>query len=500
MALTFQPYNLTLPSYSPVFTYTPFRDGPSSLGWNSSYTDYSVTDTIRNSAAVPLGYYRGFGIAYRETEYAGATVSLNFTGSAVYMCFSTDGSWIVTLDGQEMLTTGHLPDDACSGYGSLVKQMSVATNISSSSHSIILQASGGSTGAMSFFGAVVTMNAGQPGPKKTNIINSDDPGWDWQGAWIVETDDTYMWNGVYRAGATYAPDTIATYTFKGASAFILRGLSMFNYGPYTITLDGMETSSFNASDLYWRHSETILYFASGLDPSVPHTISVMNYVPAFPKVMPLIPGGLVSSSVSTLILVMDDTVTRDAMLAVATPSRPAPSMISAGTIAAAVLGGLLLLVLGLNVLLFVLWSRLKKETRYTMPQNEPEKDMLPPLPVPWALNTHTSSTARINSETASLPSSGMVTPVAAGYSLNNQRREKRMNRTIANPDPVEMTSMSSHTNVNQSQNVQGAPRSPELGELVQGLSTLLNTHLHKEYLQREREETEGYGPPVYRDN
>ncbi|KZT57688.1 hypothetical protein CALCODRAFT_495933 [Calocera cornea HHB12733] len=60
------------------------------------------------------------------------------------------------------------------------------------------------------------MNAGQPGPKKTDIIDTTDPGWSWGGIWDVETDDTYMWNGLYRSGRNYSPNTVASYKFSGA--------------------------------------------------------------------------------------------------------------------------------------------------------------------------------------------------------------------------------------------------------------------------------------------
>ncbi|KZT57687.1 hypothetical protein CALCODRAFT_495930 [Calocera cornea HHB12733] len=522
MSLTFQPYNLTLPSFSPVFTYLPFRDGAVSQGWNSSYTDYTVTSAILNEAQEATGYMRGVGTAYRTTAFDGASVILNFTGSAIYFCFSTEAQYTFTLDGQTVTTTGHIPDDACAGYGSHVQQMSVATGLQqNATHSATLQGSG----ALSFFGATVTMNAGQPGPKKTHIIDTTDPGWSWEGIWVVETDDTYMWNGVYRSGGIYSPSTVASYTFSGASAIILRGLSMFNYGPYTITLDGTETSGFNASDLWWRHSETVLYFASGLDPSVSHTVAVTNYDPNNPNPVPVGPAGAIQASVGTLTLIMDDTATRDAVLSASPVPAPSTSSgVSVSTIVAAVLGGLLLLMLGVNGFLIYAWRRLRMEMlsmRYDT-NMAMEKDVLPPVPMPYALGAQQPSSVALLSAESSSQTSSAPTPHTSSYMVNVQPRpEKRAPRTVTNRNSVELRAMLPNDDVGQvgNENLQRAatgsgtvyPRSqsdtrsvgstPALGELVTGLSALLNTHLHQEYVQRENQHSAGMDiPPEYRND
>jgi len=525
MSLTFQPYNLTLPSFSPVFTYLPYRDGGASLGWNSSYSDYSLVDALNNQAAVGGGYFRGVGTAYRTTSYSGASVNLNFTGTAIYLCFSTEGPSTFTVDGQQLPTTVNQGDAACAVYGSYATGIAVAANLSLGMHTATLEGSGGSTGGMNFYGAVVTMEAGQPGPKKTQVIGSDDGGWNWESVWDPETDDTYMWNGKYRSGANYDPSTVASYTFQGASAIVLRGLSMYNYGPYTINLDDNQTAAFNASEQYWRHSETVLYFASGLDPAQSHTIKVINYDPNHPNPTSISPVGALSASVSTLTLIMDDTASRDALLSTSPTPAPAASAsgVSVGTIVAAVLGGLLLLLLGSNAFFIVLWRRVKKEmqfTRFAATSSELEKDVLPPAPLPWAMNSQPSSVALLSAETLSQTSSAATPPTArmSSYTATTQRPEKRPLRTV-NADPVEMDPISPH---NPGQSVAGSYR-PEaggsgsayarpnqemaaadpraLGELVNGLSSLLNGHLRDEYLQRERIHEQGLDvPPEYGNN
>ncbi|KZO91543.1 hypothetical protein CALVIDRAFT_341385 [Calocera viscosa TUFC12733] len=510
MSLAAQPYNLTLPSYSPVLTYLPYRDGDAALGWNSSYSGYTVGQAINDDAQVLLGYVHGIGTAYRTTSYAGASVNLNFTGTAVYLCFSTVAPFTFSVDGRQIQATGQLPDDACAGYGAYATQLFVASNLSQSDvHSATLQGSG----ALNFYGATVTMNAGQPGPKKAEIIDSDDGGWNWAGAWMPETDDAYMWNGRYRATAAYDPSTVASYTFQGASAIVLRGLSMFNYGPYTVTLDGNQSSAFNGSDLWWRHSGTVTYFASGLDPSQSHTIEIANYDANHPNPTPIGFDNAVGVAIDTLSLIMDDTATRDALLS--TSPAPAPSSgVSVGTIVAAVLGGLLLLMLALNVLLFILWRRLKKEmhgTRFAATNTELEKDVLPPAPMPWA-HTQPSSVALLSTETASqISSTPTRTPV---MSPSTPRSEKRPLHVVTNEDSIEMAHMLPSDAIQHRQEAAGSgsvyrpPQqqqmssagAPALGELVTGLSALLNTHLHQEYVQRERELDAGMGvPPEYRD-
>ncbi|KZO91545.1 hypothetical protein CALVIDRAFT_568113 [Calocera viscosa TUFC12733] len=488
MSLTYQPYNLSLPSYSPVFNYSPYRDGTASLGWNSSYTATPVDDVCNGQFG--LGYWRGLGTAFRTTSYFGASVSLDFTGD-----------WTFTVDGQSFTTHGAADDPACGMYGAFATTMMAADNLTLQEHHATLQSADLSSSPLDFYGATVTISAGEPGPKKAEIVDDTDLQWRYEGSWTSETDDSYMWNGEYQSANGYASNTLASYTFQGVSAVILRGLSMCNYGPYTVTL-GNQTASFNASDRYWRHAQTVLYFASGLDSNQSYTISLINYDSNYPDPTPLAPCTSLNAAVDTLTLVMDDTASRDALLAtISAPPPPTSSAVSPSTIiVAAVLGGILLVMLGLNIFLLALWRRLKAGTqagRYVEPS--------PLLPTPWASTAQPGSPSP---ETSSVPARSSVasTPhiraVQSGIKYGSAQ-----NRTAAEVRPLPVIPAIQHGEVvPQQQDIQSnsplsthqlrTPVAPEmLGDLVTNLSTVLNGHLRQEYLQREGLD----GPPEYRD-
>jgi len=297
-----------------------------------------------------------------------------------------------------------------------------------------------------------------------------------------------MWNGNYHSTAIYQPNSSASYTFEGASAVILRGLSMCNYGPYTVTLNDQtgsfnQTASFNASDLYWRHSQSVLYFAGGLDSAQSYTITLVNYDSNYPNATPLNPlagcNGL-AAAVDTLSLIVDDTVTLDALRATA-PSLFASPTVTPSTIAAAVLGSLLFLLLALNVFLITRTQRRKRGT-----PNTPNMRQSPLIPTPWVSDVQPGQPG----DPALIANSKSLTKRLITQERSDQ--EERIPPFADLPPPTAVVGEREPTlRTSSPQNGRRTPVSPNtLGDIVTTLSQL------HEYLQQEASE----GLPEYQTN
>jgi hypothetical protein len=86
------PYNVTLTSQTPTLKYAPARDGLPSLGWNVTYS----------GTPIPNKPYYGVGTSSHRTTLAGATLEVDFTGTAAYVLGSApQGAFTVTVDGAD---------------------------------------------------------------------------------------------------------------------------------------------------------------------------------------------------------------------------------------------------------------------------------------------------------------------------------------------------------------------------------------------------------------
>ncbi|KZT57689.1 hypothetical protein CALCODRAFT_273335 [Calocera cornea HHB12733] len=268
---------------------------------------------------------------------------------------------------------------------------------------------------------------------------------------------------------------------------------MSNYGAYTITLDGNQTSAFNASDLWWRHSETVLHFASGLDPSVSYSVAVANYDPKTPNPVAVGSLGYISASVGTLTLVMDDTESRDALIASLqtaasisasnSTASESSSHLPPGSIAAIVLGALLLLMLFLNGILVFQWQRMKKEMSSRIYTEA----------TPWRQKESTAIPGQEHDSMAPDVTSAM-------HSVRQRRNVTRQHQQSLGHGPGDSGPSDGAPDVQGAtiepqsaaaeQDTQAHPEADRsgnhmLGYLVENLSHLLNGQLRQEYLQRE---------------
>ncbi|KZO91549.1 hypothetical protein CALVIDRAFT_341578 [Calocera viscosa TUFC12733] len=515
MSVSLQPYNISLPSFSPVFIYEPQRDGPPNLGWNSSY---SVGP--QPLAFSPYGIV-GQGIAYHVTQYDGASISLGFEGTAVYFCVSEGTSALYTflVDGTQISTTGDPTDAACANYGGLANVLLVANALDYGVHNVTLLVHvSNAIPQVQFFGATVTVGAGERGAKTTQVI--DDSKFQYTSGWYSADDDPLMWNGEYQVSCDYSPNSIASYTFTGADAVMLHGLSLYDDYGFTVTLSNQPPVIFNASDTYWRHSSVLLFFAGGLNNTDSYTITIANYDPNQPNPPtvnnPNNVAGTACATVDKLVLVQDDlSSTINGTTGGAPP--PVSSTLSIGWILAIVFASLLFLVLVALVYLVLYWRR--RYRKLAERDASIDGSILDGIdPTPWSDRNTFTAVAQNTSElslgflpvgspdTALNPPNARVPPEVVAISPHSYPRltthsaeTKAVGQLDRNTPPVSRAPEeiqlarrrpSARSDTSSSQQV---PPISLTGEMLQTISAVVSRQLQQEYTTRE-----GIGqPPAY---
>ncbi|KZP01252.1 hypothetical protein CALVIDRAFT_128470 [Calocera viscosa TUFC12733] len=280
-------YNISLTSSSPAFIYEPFRDGWYGLegdpagGWRASFSNLTVWPNVNSPSIENVGS----GLPLRETYLDGANVTLNFEGTAIYLCLTPIGSsFTFTVDNTPVSTTGSASDPACADNGGQI--MAYADGLTYGNHSATVRVNSEGATDFLFHGGVVTVGLNGTNPVVQRIDDTD-PGWSYQpaGAWsfsnVSNNDAVGDYNTTRHWMCSYAPSSTASYTFNGSSAVQLLAMLNLNIGPYTIQLDG-QSYVYNGSDL-WRESQQVLFFKGALDPTEEYTITLVNWDQAVPN-------------------------------------------------------------------------------------------------------------------------------------------------------------------------------------------------------------------------
>ncbi|KZO91550.1 hypothetical protein CALVIDRAFT_341460 [Calocera viscosa TUFC12733] len=490
MSVLLQPYNISLPSFSPLFIYEPQRDGPPNLGWNSSYSVGPQPLAWSHQGVV------GQGIAYHVTQYDGASISLGFEGTAVYFCLSEGPSapYTFLVDGTEVSSTGDPADAACANYGGLANVLLVANALDYGVHNVTLLVHvSNATPQVQFFGATVTVGAGQRGAKTAQVI--DDSKFQYTSSWYSTDDDPLMWD------------------------VMLHGLSVYNDYGFTVTLSNQPPVIFNASDTYWRHSSVLLFFAGGLNNTDSYTITIANYDPNQPN-PPIVNNpnnvpGTACATVDKLVLVQDDL--SNTVNGTTSGAPPASSTLSIGWSLMIVFASLLFLLLVVLVYLVFYW---RQRHRKLAERDTPiEGSILDGIdPTPWADSNTFTLVAQNTSEL--FPGFLPIGSPETALSPPNARVPPEVVAMSSRPYPLSPTHSAETKAVGQSdrnrppasrarQEVQRGRRRPPAqrdtsssqqvppvsltGELLQTLSAVVSRQLRQEYTTRE-----GIGePPDY---
>ncbi|KAJ7109787.1 hypothetical protein C8R44DRAFT_262934 [Mycena epipterygia] len=259
-------WNFTIEDTSPFLTYTPYADGSNSgltKGWEPWYT---VSGFISQNGE------GGAGDSYHLTSLEGASVHLQFYGTAVYLygANATNSSYDVTLD-----NTAYTPSSLTSDL------LFSITNLTEGTHSVILTAKPTSSSQqLAFDRAVIsTPLVNNTTPAELFYDNTDISMLKYTGAWSSSTAQgipnasvTHPWQETFDAGASVAMDI-------GLGAVGVSFWGMANWGNwlYNVSIDGTE-NTYNGST-FWKVPDSLLFYQGGLDPTKNHTVSITNTTP-----------------------------------------------------------------------------------------------------------------------------------------------------------------------------------------------------------------------------
>lgn len=141
-AMSLEPYNLSLTDNSPTITYLPYRSGPSDSGWNVTFS--------QSPAWLKTADVIGQGTSRHYTTAAGATASVGWVGTAVYIFGSAGaGSTRLTVDGSE------------NGVTSPQGTIGVLEGLDYGWHNLTLEVTG--TGGVNITGVTLTLGLGDEG-------------------------------------------------------------------------------------------------------------------------------------------------------------------------------------------------------------------------------------------------------------------------------------------------------------------------------------------------
>ncbi|KZP01254.1 hypothetical protein CALVIDRAFT_594753 [Calocera viscosa TUFC12733] len=436
------PYNISLTSSSPAFIYEPFRDGWYALegdpagGWRGSFSNITTWPSPGLNSI-------GSGVPLRETYLDGANVTLQFEGTAVYLCLTpTRSSFTFTVDDTPVSTTGPVSDLACINSGAQV--MAYADDLAYGEHSATVRVNSQGNADFLFYGGLVTVGVNGTNPVVQGIDDTD-PGWTYQtqGAWTFSPSSTNVTDSNYNTTlhwtCSYGPSYTASYTFNGSSAVQLLGLLTLNIGPYTIQMDG-KSYVYNGSDL-WREEQQVIFFKGALDPTKEYTLTLSNYDAAAPNAQqPIGPDYYPCAGVQKLILTKTipgappasgsgNTTTAGAGTGNgASPGAGSTVSSPAGAIAGGVVGGIAALCIVAFFLWFFVWRRRRGQLK-TAATTE-----IDPLPHP-----------SMTEVTPYLLSDLTYSPVSTGDAMRPVREESKLEGYMETRRPSGQTIPTIHT-------------------------------------------------------
>ncbi|KAI0347725.1 hypothetical protein BDW22DRAFT_1424000 [Trametopsis cervina] len=253
-------WNTTLDDTSSLLNFSPYSDGAASGGWASYFTG--------------IGYFNGKGgedsqgrPSLHITSFPGASVSLQFTGTAVYLYGTSNcTSYSVTLDGEPV----DMPAGSSSEGGVLFWKDGLTPN----THAVMLTANpdAGSAQQLAFDKAVFTnigLNASATGLTQTTYSIAD-PAVQYSGQWTKQTP--------YNVPTAYmeTTDPLASVSLHFTNASALAHNSPRNWGhwTYNVTLNNI-TETYNSST-WWLVPDATLFYQSNLDPAREYDLTMLN--------------------------------------------------------------------------------------------------------------------------------------------------------------------------------------------------------------------------------
>ncbi|KAH9838010.1 uncharacterized protein C8Q71DRAFT_572658 [Rhodofomes roseus] len=272
--MLYQPYNISFDDKSPLLWYTPLRgidnNGSSFCGTSRPEYDcwYAINTTGRASSYT--------------TSVLGATVSLQWTGTAVWLYGEANATYQIgrTWNGSTILGEG-----TGTGGGVLYAESGVSYGV----HTVVLTVL---EGPVTIIGATITVGMGEPGStiKATNVssIIEDIPAIN--PFFTVNSNDS--WQGDLAFGPNGELETIiltatqgdsVTFVVNSSVTFAVYGANDPSQGTYLVDIDPPVPNNPNTSTAYqlnatapWVVIEEIRYVATGLNRTQNYSVTLTN--------------------------------------------------------------------------------------------------------------------------------------------------------------------------------------------------------------------------------
>ncbi|KAJ7492217.1 hypothetical protein FB451DRAFT_1165359 [Mycena latifolia] len=243
-------WNFTIDDTSPFLTYTDGSNSGLTKGWEPWYTD---------SGFISENGQGGTGDSYHITSLAGASVNLEFYGTAVYFYGTANGSYDTSLDNAAYTYVPDTPD-----------LLLAITDLKEGTHSVSNEGSLHVSFLIDF----------SETPTEAFYDNTDTTTLKYSGDWAQSTAPgipnatvTHPWQETFAEGASVSMDMGA-----GAVGVSLWGMANWGNWLYAVSIDGGAENSYNGST-FWKVPDALLFYEGGLDPTKNHTIKLTNTTP-----------------------------------------------------------------------------------------------------------------------------------------------------------------------------------------------------------------------------
>ncbi|KAH7098957.1 hypothetical protein BKA62DRAFT_711425 [Auriculariales sp. MPI-PUGE-AT-0066] len=276
-------YNVTLSPFSPMFTYTPSRDGPAATTWNASYTGATIwpqrPDVFGDGEVVS----EPAGRAYRRTQAVHSNTALAFRGMGFILCFSTNGAHYTVDTEPKLAVTTASRDQAKNLCGVEAEDAVFAYGLEDGDYTVTMFVAADAGHEFRFFGGQIGIDVGDSVGStvvSSNTIDDSAEGWDKTVAPTFPWDDDTRQHTLYNTTSTfncgYSNSVTISRAFTNASGIVLLGEVWRDSHSFSILLDDQPVREMDATSS-WADSQAVFFATGGLDPSAVHRVTLVNY-------------------------------------------------------------------------------------------------------------------------------------------------------------------------------------------------------------------------------
>ncbi|KIP08080.1 hypothetical protein PHLGIDRAFT_35126 [Phlebiopsis gigantea 11061_1 CR5-6] len=259
-------WNTTIDDTSPTIVYSPYSEGPLQNGWETWFSD---SQTSWNSFTGE----EAEGTSLHITELDGASLYMQFQGTAIYLYGTSNCTYDIELDSRPVEVPLSLP------YGILY----ASEGLDSATHSVVLTAHPNQTlhgqEQLAFDQATFSSNGvsqGISGISEIKFQNDNTTALQYKGNWTTGSGVANIPSKADPGPFKQTQDPLASVSmnFTGGVAVAIHGSRNFGHWTYNVTLNG-HTSSYNASTT-WEIGDVVLFYQNGLDPSQTYAVEMVN--------------------------------------------------------------------------------------------------------------------------------------------------------------------------------------------------------------------------------